>query len=63
MRLIRGKFDSAWKFDAQGILRHGYFETPLHYARRMRGGLAVIEHLRQQPWTGWHARGKALASA
>lgn len=59
MRLIRGKFDSLWKFDlvadarGKSILRRGYFMTPMHYARKVRGGLVTVDHLRHQPWTGW----------
>lgn len=64
-RLIRGKFDSLWKWEHQinprGLdrrirRRKGTFDTAMNYARKVRGGVAAIQHIRRQPWETWTAR-------
>ena len=62
-RLIRGKFDSLWKreFNVRtgrftGRLEKGTFDTAMNYARRVRGGVAAIQHIRNQPWETWTVR-------
>lgn len=62
-RLIRGKFDSQFKqeFNVRtnrftGRLERGTFDTAMNYARRNQGGVALIQHARNQPWETWRAR-------
>lgn len=62
-RLIRGKFDSMWKYgwdfkaDRVGKIKvQGHFMTPMDYARRCKGGIRMIEHARCQPWETWKGR-------
>lgn len=62
-RLIRGKFDSRWKQEfntkimkSTGKLEQGYFMTAITYARKNRGGMALIRHARNQPWETWTSR-------
>ena len=61
--MIRGKYDSAWKrqFNARimkftGRLERGVFDTAMNYARKNKGGMAAIEHARNQPWETWQVR-------
>lgn len=60
--MIRGKYDSLWKRKynvragrTTNQLERGVFDTAMNYARRHRGGLAAIEHIRGQPWESWKA--------
>lgn len=62
-RLIRGKFDSQYKFiwdeRANRISRvreRGYFMTAMAYARFTQGDVKMIEHVRHKPWDTWRAR-------
>lgn len=62
-RLIRGKFDSQFKqvYNARtmkftGRVQRGTFDTAMNYARKNRGGMALIQHARNQPWETWTAR-------
>ena len=62
-RLIRGKFDSRWKFTyneragrVSKIREEGYFMTAMGYARHTQGGVKMIEHVRVKPWDTWRAR-------
>ena len=62
-RLIRGKFDSRWKFvydERAGriskIREVGYFMTAMAYARYTQGGVKMIEHVRHKPHDTWRAR-------
>jgi hypothetical protein len=61
-RLIRGKYDSQWKLDwnldtDRQIRRKykGHFDSAMNYARKTRGGIKMIQHIRTQPWTTWMA--------
>lgn len=61
-RMIRGKYDSLWKqvYNVRtgkftGRLERGTFDTAMNYARRTRGGIGAIEHIRNQPWETWQA--------
>ena len=62
MRMICGKYDSLWKWDYQlnphsGLhrtrRRRGHFDTAMNYARKNKGGVALIQHARNQPWETW----------
>lgn len=62
-RLIRGKYDSRWKFTyneragrVSKIREEGYFMTAMDYARHTQGGVKMIEHVRVKPWDTWRAR-------
>ena len=62
-RLIRGKFDSLYKFvwdrRANRVSKQkvqGHFMTPMDYARRNKGGMGLLEHARRQPWETWKGR-------
>lgn len=62
-RMICGKYDSLWKRELNertmrftGRLERGVFDTAMNYARRVRGGIAAIEHIRNQPWETWRVR-------
>ena len=64
MRMIRGKYDSLWKreFNTRtlkftGRLERGTFATAMDYARRHKGGVALIQHVRNQPWETWRKIG------
>lgn len=59
-KLIRGKFDSRFKFEFDEKRMktstrkvQGYFMTPMHYACYTKGGVRMIEHIRKQPWETW----------
>jgi hypothetical protein len=63
-KMICGKYDSLWKWDhrinPRGLDRRthrvrGKFATAMDYARQVRGGVAAIQHIRQQPWETWQA--------
>ncbi len=63
-KMIRGKYDSLWKWNyrinPRGLDRRthrvrGKFVTAMDYARQVRGGVAAIQHIRQQPWETWQA--------
>lgn len=62
-RLIRGKFDSRWKFGwderanrTSKVLTQGYFMGAMAYARYTQGGVKMIEHVRTRPWDTWRGR-------
>ncbi len=58
-RMICGKYDSLWKWDnrpGRKTRRQGHFDTAMNYARKVRGGVAAIQHIRNQPWETWQAR-------
>ena len=67
-RLICGKFDSRWKqaYNTQtmrstGRLEFGHFTSAMTYARKHQGGMALIQHIRNQPWETWTCQaGKRL---
>ena len=61
-RMICGKYDALWKWkyqlnprglDRKVRLQRGKFATAMDYARRVRGGVAAIQHIRAQPWETW----------
>lgn len=61
-KMIRGKYDSLWKceyqFNPHGLdrktrLQRGKFATAMQYACRVKGGVAAIQHIRNQPWETW----------
>ena len=52
-KMIRGKYDSLWKFDTKRQLRRGKFATAMQYACRVKGGVVAIQHIRNQPWETW----------
>ena len=61
-RMICGKYDSLCKWQRQlnplGLGRkiqrqRGKFATAMQYAQRVRGGVAAIQHARNQPWETW----------
>ncbi len=61
-KMIRGKYDSQFKYEYNtqtmkrtGRLQRGTFDTAMNYARRVKGGVAAIQHIRNQPWTTWQA--------
>ncbi len=63
-KMIRGKYDSLWKWDhrlnPQGLDRRvrrvrGKFATAMDHARKNRGGVKLIQHIRNQPWETWTA--------
>lgn len=61
--LRMGKYDSQWKlgFNVRtlkytGRKEYGTFCTAIQYARRHKGGMALIEHARNQPWETWQER-------
>ena len=61
-KLIRGKFDSHWKFDfnlktGERINRkmRGHFMTAMQYACYTKGGMIMIEGVRSRPWNTWKA--------
>lgn len=61
-KMINGKYDSLWKkeFDAKtfkstGRLKKGFFDTAMNYARKHKGGVAAIQHIRNQPWESWRS--------
>lgn len=65
-RMIRGKYDSLWKWEYQirpwGLdrkirLRRGCFDTAMNWACRHRGGIKSIQHARNQPWETWRQIG------
>lgn len=60
MKMIRGKYDSQFKFIFDGrrnkitrILERGTFDTAMNYACRVRGGMKAIDYIRRQPWESW----------
>lgn len=62
-RLIRGKFDSlykfSWDFKADRVGKQkvqGHYMTAMDYARRNKGGMGLLEHARRQPWETWKGR-------
>ena len=62
-RLIRGKFDSRWKFRyderanrTSKVRDVGYFMTAMAYARYTQGGVRMIQHIRNRPWDTWRER-------
>lgn len=62
-RLIRGKFDSRWKFGwderagrTSKVLEQGYFMTAMAYAHHTQGGVKMIAAVRGRPWDTWRAR-------
>ncbi len=61
-KMIRGKYDSLWKweyqFNPRGLDRkirrqRGKFATAMQYACQVKGGVAAIQHIRNQPWETW----------
>jgi hypothetical protein len=53
-RWIRGKYDSLWKRNpSTGRLDRGTFSTAMDHARKVRGGIGAIQHIRNQPWESW----------
>jgi len=61
-KMIRGKYDSLWKFEngVSGRLIRGKFATAMEYARRTGGGVAAIQHARNQPWETWQPLQKTV---
>ena len=61
-RLIRGKFDSQWKFDYNlktdeltNRKIRGRFMTAMQYACYTKGGMIMIDSVRTRPWNTWKA--------
>ena len=59
-RMICGKYDSLYKREFNLVtgkftqrLQRGKFATAMQYAQRVRGGVAAIQHARNQPWETW----------
>jgi hypothetical protein len=59
-KMIRGKYDSLWKQEFNvstakftGRLKKGFFDTAMNYARKNKGGVVAIRHIRNQPWESW----------
>ena len=62
-RLIRGKYDSRWKFcwddrafRTSKVRTLGYFMTAMDYARHTQGGVKMIQHVRHKPHDTWRGR-------
>ena len=61
-KLIRGKFDSQYKFifdercmKTTSRKQLGYFTSAMDYACRTKGGMRAIAHAIHQPWETWVA--------
>ena len=52
-KMIRGKYDSLCKRDANGRKVRGTYATAMQYACRVKGGVAAIQQIRNQPWESW----------